>query len=295
MLSNLTIDSNTLNFKPTKHDMRTIFKRDTLVSRVDKTDIPNESFEFLPTKDIISSIRDDMYLIGVMMITNTNFTTKIFVNADIKVVKKFRQRLIRLGDKYSTDVVRHSPMDDFLTLTPYASIAQIKEMVEKATYVTCGTVINIDKNHAWWYKAYKRCTFCVQVRVVDESDTATFVLFENSTSKFLGVSAADLRCVFVTKADILNLANVSTDCDKDVDEYCSEDGLVASNTIPNSKDAAIFTIDCDATVSNTPVKQICVRTGCGGSFQIPSAATMNLLAFEKYLTNDTNHPTGIDF
>ncbi|QHO02134.1 Replication factor-A carboxy-terminal domain protein [Arachis hypogaea] len=190
---------------------------------------------------------------GVMTITNTNYTTRLMVNADLEVVKKFRQKLIGLGSKHSTSVnvigrvVRHSPSEYFLSLTPYAPIHQIKQTLEvnslklfsclhfvhfivvnflnhKSTYVTCGRVIDIDRDHAWWYKACRQYTqglealtdqfygakcdvystifvprFCIQVHVVDESDTATFVLFENSASKFLGLSAADIRTSLLTR------------------------------------------------------------------------------------------------
>ncbi|QHO46931.1 Replication factor-A carboxy-terminal domain protein [Arachis hypogaea] len=269
-----------VKYRPTKHSMRIIFKRETLVSSADDMDILIESFDFVAIKEILSSIRDDLFLIdffgllsaksdlipfekkkrkshymkielddlseklsctlwenyaselvtlldankatefiimlqfakmkfydGVMTITYTNYTTRLMVNGDLDVVKKFCQNLIRLGSKHNTSVdvigqvVRHSPSEYFLRLTPYAPIHQIKQTLEKSAYVTCGTVIDIDRNHAWWYKAFRQCTqglealtnqfYCV--RVVDDSDTETFVLFENSASKFLGLSAADIR------------------------------------------------------------------------------------------------------
>ncbi|XP_020979377.1 uncharacterized protein LOC110271975 isoform X2 [Arachis ipaensis] len=169
-----------------------------MVSCVEDTNIPVESFEFIPTKGIISSVRDDIFLIdfigvlcaksdlilfekkaqkshymkielddlsgseklsctlwenyasefgsllnankstkyiivlqfakmkffnGVMTITNTNFKTKILVNADLEVVKKFCQKLIGLGHKQTTNlkvigcVVRPFPFEDFHVYT----------------------------------------------------------------------------------------------------------------------------------------------------------------------------------
>ncbi|XLS47085.1 hypothetical protein HN51_021443 [Arachis hypogaea] len=43
--------------------MLIIFKRDTLVSGADDMDIPIESFDFVATKKILSSVKDDLYLI----------------------------------------------------------------------------------------------------------------------------------------------------------------------------------------------------------------------------------------
>ncbi|QHO28765.1 Replication factor-A carboxy-terminal domain protein [Arachis hypogaea] len=276
VVANFAMDSNTQKYRPTKHSMRIIFKRDTRVSGADDMDIPIESFDFVAIKEILSSVKDDLYLIdfvdllsakselipfenknrkshymkierddlseklsctlwenyaselvtlldanktiefiivlqfakmkfynGVMTITNTNYTTRLMVNADLEVVKKFCQKLTRLGSKHSTSVdvigrvVRHSPSEDFLNFTPYAPIHQIKQTLEKSTYVTCGTVIDIDRDHAWWYKACRQCTQGLEVlhscSLVDDSDTATFVLFENCASKFLGLSATDIR------------------------------------------------------------------------------------------------------
>ncbi|RYR35260.1 hypothetical protein Ahy_A10g050409 [Arachis hypogaea] len=210
------MDSHTQKYRPTKHNMWIIFKRDSLVSNADDMDIPIESFDFVATKEILSSVRDDLFLIGMLF--------------HVLIVPP-TSRLIGLGSKHSTSVdvigrvVRHSPSEDFLSLTPYAPIHQIKQTLEKSTYVTCGMVINIDRDHAWWYKTCRQCTqglealtdqfycakcdvystifvprlvsirvwFCIQVRVVDDSDTATFVLFENSASKFLGLFVADIR------------------------------------------------------------------------------------------------------
>ncbi|RYR22490.1 hypothetical protein Ahy_B03g067787 [Arachis hypogaea] len=66
VLANFTMDSNTQKYRPTKHSMRIIFKRDTLVSSVDDINIPIESFDFVVTKEILSSVRDDLFLIGML-------------------------------------------------------------------------------------------------------------------------------------------------------------------------------------------------------------------------------------
>ncbi|RYR19288.1 hypothetical protein Ahy_B03g064038 [Arachis hypogaea] len=66
VVANLTMDSNTKKYRPTKHIMQIIFKRDTLVSSADDLDIPIESFDFVATKEILSSVRDDLFLIGML-------------------------------------------------------------------------------------------------------------------------------------------------------------------------------------------------------------------------------------
>ncbi|RYR73786.1 hypothetical protein Ahy_A02g008285 [Arachis hypogaea] len=49
IVANFTMDSNTQNYKSTKHSMWIIFKRDTLVSSADDMDILIESFDFVAT------------------------------------------------------------------------------------------------------------------------------------------------------------------------------------------------------------------------------------------------------
>ncbi|XP_020979378.1 uncharacterized protein LOC110271975 isoform X3 [Arachis ipaensis] len=75
--------------------------------------------------DILSLVaaRSESIMPGVMTITNTNFKTKILVNADLEVVKKFCQKLIGLGHKQTTNlkvigcVVRPFPFEDFHVYT----------------------------------------------------------------------------------------------------------------------------------------------------------------------------------
>ncbi|XLR32364.1 hypothetical protein S83_060264, partial [Arachis hypogaea] len=92
----------------------------------------NKATEFI----IVLQFAKMKFYNGVMTITNTNYTTRLMINADLEVVKKFRQKLIGLGTKHSTSVdvigrvVRHSPSENFLSHIPYAPIHQIKQTVE---------------------------------------------------------------------------------------------------------------------------------------------------------------------
>ncbi|XP_072066636.1 uncharacterized protein [Arachis hypogaea] len=344
VLANFTMDSNTQKYRPTKHSMRIIFKRDTLVSSVDDINIPIESFDFVVTKEILSSVRDDLFLIGVMTITNTNYTTRLMVNADLEVVKKFRQKLIGLGTKHkpSVDVigrvVRHFPSEDFLNLTPYAPIHQIKQTVEKSTYVTCGMVIDIDRDHAWWYKACRQCTqglealidqfYCAKcdvystifvarlvfvpvwlVRVVDDSDIATFVLFENSASKFLGLTATDIRTSMLAKGyrrdhfpeelnalDALQKLTTATGVHSgELIRNGSIVGVAGSTTPLSTKAASVSEHGADHVVTQTPVKRLCIRSDDDLSSRASLSASKSLLlAFEKCIPGNATDPVAED-
>ncbi|XP_016173200.1 uncharacterized protein LOC107615668 [Arachis ipaensis] len=263
--------------------------------------------------------------IGVMTVTNTNFTTKIMVNADLEMVKKFHQ---------ST----------------------------KSTYVTCGTVIDIDRNHAWWYKACRKCTqglesltdqfYCakcdiygstfvtrIDVRIyegihfksviVTESaeHVSTFVLFENSASKFLGVSATDICYDLLAKGygsdhfprDLNALIgktllfkltsrpdslNKFQPCVITVSRICSDPEIIMSLASDNN-----INLDVLQKVAITPVNAmmkrlelatsagllICIRTDDSGSSRAPCTASKNLLpAFEKCMIENANNPGAED-
>ncbi|XP_016172827.1 uncharacterized protein LOC107615244 [Arachis ipaensis] len=91
--------------------------------------------------------------------------------------------------------------------------------------VTYGTVVAIDYKSGWWYKSCKHCfhalkesensfhcvtcdTFpnshvpSINLRVADELDTASFILYDKEASKYLGVSASDMRMSHVNKGSL---------------------------------------------------------------------------------------------
>ncbi|QHO41455.1 Putative PIF1 DNA helicase/replication protein-like protein [Arachis hypogaea] len=208
VVANFVMDSNTQKFRPTKHSMLIIFKRDTLVSGADDMDIPIESFDFVATKEILSSIKDDLYLIDFVGLLSTKSELIAFENKNRKShymkIELDDLRLIRLGSKHSTSVdvigrvVRHSPSEDFLSLTPYAPIHQIKQTLDYKACRQCTQGLEALTDQFYCAKCDVYSTvftprLCIQVRIVDDSDTTTFVLFDNCVSKFLGLSAADIR------------------------------------------------------------------------------------------------------
>ncbi|KAL4299150.1 hypothetical protein AHAS_Ahas17G0072100 [Arachis hypogaea] len=95
------------------------------------------------------------------------------------------------------------------------------------TYVTYGTVVAINYKSGWWYKICKHCfhalkesensfhcvtcdtfpnshvlRFSINLRVADELDTASFILYDKEASKYLDVSASDMRLSHVNKGGL---------------------------------------------------------------------------------------------
>ncbi|KAL4288447.1 hypothetical protein AHAS_Ahas19G0287100 [Arachis hypogaea] len=112
----------------------------------------------------------------------------------------------------------YSLEDDMLNRTPYKPICEIKELTESRFYCIIGIVISIENRNGWWYKGCKLCyralkeeessfycmfcesfpnthvpRFCIQLRVCDDIDNASFVIYDKEASRYLGISASDLR------------------------------------------------------------------------------------------------------
>ncbi|RYR68002.1 hypothetical protein Ahy_A03g014479 [Arachis hypogaea] len=104
------------------------------------------------------------------------------------------------------------------------------------TYVTYGTVVAIDYKSGWWYKSCKHCfhalkesensihcvtcdtfpnshvpRFSINLRVADELDTASFILYDKEASKYLGVSASNMSLFHVNKNEYPQELNTSVD------------------------------------------------------------------------------------
>ncbi|XP_061336697.1 replication protein A 70 kDa DNA-binding subunit B-like [Gastrolobium bilobum] len=108
--------------------------------------------------------------------------------------------------------------NDFLKETEKKSISDVKLCGEVTTCITYGTIKSIERKYNLWYKSCKKCPFSVcedfekryckncqkhwddyyprfsvQVRVVDNTDFASFLLFDRDCFTLLGISVGELR------------------------------------------------------------------------------------------------------
>ncbi|XP_061365002.1 uncharacterized protein LOC133308396 [Gastrolobium bilobum] len=161
---------------------------------------------------------------GKIGIANTKYTTKILFDSNIPEIVEFKKRLS--GDLMESSQMltqlsspsSYSYENDFLKDTGRKFLTDIKNCIDATTCITYGTVKSIESKYNWWYKSCKKCPysvcedfekwyckncqkhwneytpkFSVQVRVVDNTDSASFVLFDRDCLSLLGVSAAELR------------------------------------------------------------------------------------------------------
>ncbi|QHN96772.1 Replication factor-A carboxy-terminal domain protein [Arachis hypogaea] len=167
---------------------------------------------------------------GVMGVSNTNYNSKLFINVEFPAVRDFFARVNKLDPVDGQGImplVCDQPVsveEDFLRLSVYKTIAEIKEHNQDAVFVTAGTIKEVETEFGWWYKGCKKChrglreleqrCFCpncirdygfyeprysIHIRVIDHTDAASFILFDGKAAKFLGVFANDLRQSCVTK------------------------------------------------------------------------------------------------
>ncbi|RYR48070.1 hypothetical protein Ahy_A07g034064 [Arachis hypogaea] len=66
VVTNFAVALNTIKFKPTRHEFRIHFKRDTVVRPVQDSSVPLNEFNFVPFKKIHAESREDGYLVDVI-------------------------------------------------------------------------------------------------------------------------------------------------------------------------------------------------------------------------------------
>ncbi|QCD78870.1 Replication factor A [Vigna unguiculata] len=120
------------------------------------------------------------------------------------------------GLKQLSQTSKHTVEEDFLTLTPRTTIQGLKDCKEVGTYILFGTIKHILGEDDWWYTACvcnksvypdSKMFFCencnkhvikvfpryrIKIRVIDSSDSTTFVLFDRDATTIFKKTCADM-------------------------------------------------------------------------------------------------------
>ncbi|KAJ1383416.1 hypothetical protein SESBI_43416 [Sesbania bispinosa] len=210
MLENLSVALNSGKYKPTMHEFRMFFKRETRVTLVEDSSIPLYGFSFVPFVEILNETKDDRRLVG---------------------------EVLNLG---LSDHASLTLEEEFLERGVYKSIADLKEVTQNSVFVTIGTVKDIESEYNWCYRACKKCSlglkldgsmfyckkcvthystfvtrYSIQLCVVDETDSASFILFDKEASNFLKIPAYELRTSYIAKGGDKNRHPEEIDSFKD--------------------------------------------------------------------------------
>ncbi|XP_061353584.1 uncharacterized protein LOC133298335 [Gastrolobium bilobum] len=159
---------------------------------------------------------------GKIGITNTKYTTRILFDSSLLEIVEFKKRLssdpIANGMRLTqlSNQSSYSFENDFLKDTERKSIGDISNCGEITTCITYGTIKSIESKYNWWYKSCKKCPYSVcedfeklycknchkhwddyypnvQVRVMDDMYSASFILFDRDCVALLGMGAAEIR------------------------------------------------------------------------------------------------------
>ncbi|KAL6552139.1 hypothetical protein OROGR_008293 [Orobanche gracilis] len=157
---------------------------------------------------------------GRPSVQNVYGATRILFNPDVEEAEPLHARFFESNDP-ATQVIsqlqdsgRVSITQEFLNQTGRKSIEQIKDLTEKITCVVLATIKFIPEWNPWWYPACKCnkkvipadgmyfCENCVrhivtpspryklQVRVMDHTESTTFIIFDQKASTLLNRSCA---------------------------------------------------------------------------------------------------------
>ncbi|CAJ2640094.1 unnamed protein product [Trifolium pratense] len=109
-----------------------------------------------------------------------------------------------------------SPLDEFLFNSPRITLQAMKDATNESVNVVCATVKRILNPECFWYTACvcnksvipdsnmffcDKCNkhvlkviprYCMKVRVIDQTDSATFVIFDKDASSLFQMSCADM-------------------------------------------------------------------------------------------------------
>ncbi|KAL6567581.1 hypothetical protein OROGR_001249 [Orobanche gracilis] len=157
---------------------------------------------------------------GRPSVQNVYGATRILFNPDVEEAEPLRARFFEKNDPATQvlsqlqDSGRVSVTQEFLNQAEGKSIEQIKDLAEKTTCVVLATIKFIPEGNPWWYPACKCnkkvipadgmyfCENCVrhiitpipryklQVRVMDHTESTTFIIFDQEASTLLNRSCA---------------------------------------------------------------------------------------------------------
>ncbi|XLR07280.1 hypothetical protein S83_035218, partial [Arachis hypogaea] len=148
VVTNFAVALNTIKFKPTRHEFRIHFKRDTIVRLIQDSSVPLNEFNFVLFKKIQAESKEDGYLVGVMGVSNIKYNLKLFINVEFLVARNFFARYsVNKLDPFDGQGIMPlvcdqtvSVEEDFLRLSVYKTIAEIKEHNQDAVFVIAGTI-----------------------------------------------------------------------------------------------------------------------------------------------------------
>ncbi|KAF7827147.1 replication protein A 70 kDa DNA-binding subunit B-like [Senna tora] len=209
---------------------------------------------------------------GVRKVSNSLYSTRLLINPQLKECQDFLSRISEVRGTISSNVSQISNSssvaveEDLLTLTVAKKIDELGySCADINSCVILGTVLSIDTAKGWYYNSCRRCKkkvipdgdgfFCekygnlvdsvvprfkIELKVVDESGCAVFILFDREVNQVLGCTAAELIEGLVVESPCNRHAAVFSDIDKETLtinlEDSSENGITPAKRLSGDFD-----------------------------------------------------------
>ncbi|KAF7811771.1 replication protein A 70 kDa DNA-binding subunit B-like [Senna tora] len=148
---------------------------------------------------------------GVRKVSNSFYSTRLLINPQLKECQDFLSSQISNSSSVAVE-------EDLLTLTVAKKIDELGySCADINSCVILGTVLSIDTGKGWYYNSCRKCKkkvipdvdgfFCkmcgnlvdsvvprfkLELKVVDESGCAVFILFDCEVNQVLGCTASEL-------------------------------------------------------------------------------------------------------
>ncbi|CAJ2636536.1 unnamed protein product [Trifolium pratense] len=225
---NLGVASNNGGYRTTHHPYKLNFQFGSFVQRLSNCDIVKSPFTFVPIAEVVGGLYDTDFLVDVIgflteigqerEITNQNgSTTKLNVislEADGQSGSDENPSPLTFTQLSNEPTV--TPLDEFLYNTPRATLQDLKDATKESSHVVSATVKRILNPDSYWYTSCfcgkgvipdsrlwfcEKCNrhvpkvvprFCVKLRVMDHTDSATLVVFDKEASGIFNMSCADM-------------------------------------------------------------------------------------------------------
>ncbi|XP_027905731.1 uncharacterized protein LOC114165274 [Vigna unguiculata] len=225
-IQSFSVSCNGGSYRTTNHAYKINFQFGTKVNLVESTLVPNISTAYTPFSTIQAPGFDTDYLVNVIgMLTGVGTERElekggkktkmnvILIQSDgmLDSTESPSQPLTQLGQSSKISLE-----EDFIKLHPRCSIEGLKDFEQESTFVVKATITHVLDHDDWWYTACicnkavypdskmffcEKCNkhvikvtprFKLRLRVIDATDSTTFVVFDRDASAMLKKSCSDI-------------------------------------------------------------------------------------------------------
>ncbi|XP_045821940.1 uncharacterized protein LOC123914810 [Trifolium pratense] len=224
VMERFMVAKNDSSFKSTPHKHKLNFMRGTKLIKVKATEIPSNHFNFMPFHEILTSTKEDQILDVIGHVVEKNAMKETEKNGKTsKVMDATLEDLeMNVANVELTQVVSQMSgptllsIGDDLLQTPRMTIEDLIESTEKCYGSVLAWACEFDMDAGWFYQACTKCAsrisfvagqlYCdkckmprtaiprykVNLQVIDNTGSITFVMFDRVVFQVVGLTAQDL-------------------------------------------------------------------------------------------------------